>query len=160
VAGKRSPSVLHGCGNGTRAAIWDAGPATAPASEELHVFSNTITPGERRSPTVDEIERRYLDLHEGDREAAARNLAVDLIMIVIADAFPADVVPCPGTLRRYRRAAAMACGVFRLPMSHARVIHDDTVEHAFRRMLPAPLGQDGSPISRREAVALTTRRAA
>jgi hypothetical protein len=116
-------------------------------------------PEAHRSPTVDELERRYLALHDGDREAAARNLAVDLIMTEMRDpAGPPE--PGPAATRRFRRAAVMACGVFRLPMSHAGTVYDDTVEHAVRRALPGPFGFGGVPISRHEAAALTTRRAA
>ncbi|HYO44039.1 MAG TPA: hypothetical protein VES19_12645 [Candidatus Limnocylindrales bacterium] len=123
------------------------------------MFSNAMTTTARRSPTVDEIERRYLALHEGDREAAARNLTVDLIMTEMRDpAGPPE--PGPATTRRLRRAAVMACGVFRLPMPHAVTVYDDTVEHAVRRAMPGPLDFGGAPISRSEAAALTTRRAA
>jgi hypothetical protein len=45
-------------------------------------------------------------------------------------------------------------------MGHALTVYQDTVAHAVERMLPAPLGAGGSPISRWEAAALTTRRAA
>jgi len=123
------------------------------------VFSKTRTPEARRSPVVDELERRYLAVHDGDREAAARNLAVDLIMAEMRDpAGPPQ--PGPATTRRFRRAAVMACGVFRLPMAQAATVYDDTVEHAVRRALPGPFGFDGTPISRHEAAALTSRRAA
>jgi hypothetical protein len=54
----------------------------------------------------------------------------------------------------------MACGVLRLPMHHAGTVYDDTVEHAVRRSMPGPFGFGGTPISRYEAAALTTRRAA
>ena len=123
------------------------------------MFSNPRTTGTRRTVTVDEIERRYLAVHDGDREAAARNLTVDLIMTLMRD--PAALPePGPATTRRLQRAAVMACGVFRLPMRHATVVYEDTVEHAVRRALPGPFGFDGMPISRHEAAALTTRRAA
>ena len=123
------------------------------------MFSNATGTAEGRSSTVEELERRYLALHEGDREAAARNLAVDLIMAEMRDpAGPPQ--PGPATTRRFRRAAVMACGVFRLPMTHAAIVYEDTVEHAVRRALPGPFGFGGSPISRHEAAALTTRRAA
>jgi hypothetical protein len=130
-----------------------------PATKDPAMFSRTDTPAPHRSPTVDEIERRYLAIHEGDREAAARNLTVDLIMLQLRD--PAGVPePGPATTRRFRRAAVMACGVFRLPMAHADVVYDDTVEHAVRRAMPGPFGFDGRPITRYEAATLTTRRAA
>jgi hypothetical protein len=122
------------------------------------MFANPQT-GPRRSPTADDLERRYLALHEGDREAAARNLAVDLIMVELR-ALPFDSMPGPAATRRLRRAAVTACGVLRLPMGHALAVYEDTVEHAVERMLPAPLGAGGNPISRWEAAALTTRRAA
>lgn len=123
------------------------------------MFSKTRMPVAHRSPTVDELERRYLALHDGDREAAARNLAVDLIMAEMRD--PAGPpLPGPATTRRFRRAAVIACGVFRLPMAHAATVYDDTVEHAVRRAMPEPFGFGGTPISRHEAAALTTRRAA
>ena len=123
------------------------------------MFSNPRTTGTRRSATVDEIERRYLAVHDGDREAAARNLTVDLIMTQMRDS-AALPEPGPATTRRFQRAAVMACGVFRLPMHQATVVYQDTVEHAVRRALPGPFGFGGTPISRHVAAALTTRRAA
>ncbi len=122
------------------------------------MFANPQT-GPHRSPTADDLERRYLALHDGDREAAARNLAVDLIMVELR-ALSIDPMPVPAATRRLRRAAVISCGVLRLPMGHALAVYEDTVEHAVERMLPAPLGAAGSPISRWEAAALTTRRAA
>jgi hypothetical protein len=128
--------------------------------EELHVFSNAMTTAARRSPTVDEIERRYLALHEGDREAAARNLAVDLMMGELRDITAGGDTFGQAVTRRLRRAAVMACGVMRLPLDHASVVYDDTAEHAVRRSLPGPFGFGAMPISRFEAAALTTRGAA
>jgi beta-galactosidase GanA len=122
-----------------------------------------MTPPARRSAVVDELERRYLDLHEGDREAAARNLAVDLMMIEArshAAGSAADPAPDPATLRRFQRAAIKACGVLRLPMAHAMTVYADTVEYARDHLLPGPSGNPGTPITRWEAAALTTRRAA
>jgi hypothetical protein len=123
------------------------------------VFATTTTGPVRRDPTIDDLERRYLALHDGDREAAARNLAVDLIMVELR-ALGTEPMPGPTVSRRLRRAAVMACGVLRLPMAHASVVYADTVEHAVERMHRAPLGADGAPISRWEAAALTSRRAA
>ena len=113
----------------------------------------------RRSPVIDELERRYLDLHEGDREAAARNLAVDLMMVE-AQSIEAGSGSDPATLRRFQRAAIKACGVLRLPMAHAMIVYVDTVEYARDHLLPGPSGHPGTPITRWEAAALTTRRAA
>jgi hypothetical protein len=136
-------------------------PATlvVPQSRQVpEVFASQQT-GPRRSPTADDLERRYLALHEGDREAAARNLAVDLIMVELR-ALSVDPMPGPAATRRLQRAAVTASGVLRLPMGHAQAVYEDTVEHAVERMLPAPFGAAGRPITRREAAALTTRRAA
>lgn len=113
----------------------------------------------RRSPVVDQLERRYLELHEGDREAAARNLAVDLMMVEM-QAVGAGPAPDPATLRRFQRAAIKACGVLRLPMAHAMTVYADTVEYARDHLLPGPAGHPGRAITRWEAAALTTRRAA
>lgn len=113
----------------------------------------------RRSPVVDELERKYLDLHEGDREAAARNLAVDLMMVE-AQAVEFGPATDPATLRRFQRAAIKACGILRLPMAHAMTVYADTVEYARDHLLPGPSGHPGTPITRWEAAALTTRRAA
>jgi hypothetical protein len=124
------------------------------------MFSAAPIPSPGRTGLVDELERRYRDLHAGDREAAARNLAVDLIMAEAGRAWSEGDVRSAGALRRYRRAAVLACGVLRLPMDHAEVVHDDTLEVALRRALPAPLGLGGAPIPPHEAAALTTRRAA
>jgi hypothetical protein len=125
----------------------------------IHVFAQTKTPPVRRSRIVDQLERRYLALHEGDREAAARNLAVDLMTVEVKslDAGPA---PDAATLRRFQRAAITACGVLRLPMGHAMTVYSDTVEYAREHLLPGAPGHGGTPITRWEAAALTTRRAA
>lgn len=123
------------------------------------MFASAPAGPARRDAIIDDLERRYLALHDGDREAAARNLAVDLLMIELRD-MAAAPLPGPAASRRLRRAAVRACGVLRLPMTHAPVVYADTVEHAVERMLPAPRGMDGAPISRWEAAALTTRRAA
>jgi hypothetical protein len=127
------------------------------------VFAQPKMSPVRRSPVVDQLERRYLELHEGDREAAARNLAVDLMMVEAqaVDAGPApDPAPDPATLRKFQRAAIKACGVLRLPMAHAMTVYADTVEYARDHLLPGPSGHPGTPITRWEAAALTTRRAA
>jgi hypothetical protein len=124
------------------------------------VFATTTTTGPvRRDPTIDDLERRYLALHEGDREAAARNLAVDLMMVELR-ALGTEPLPGPAASRRLQRAAVTACGVVRLPMAHAMVVYEDTVEHAVERMQPSPFGMCGAPITRWEAAALTSRRAA
>ena len=123
------------------------------------MFAQPKMPPIRRSPVIDELERRYLDLHEGDREAAARNLAVDLMMVE-ARAVDPGPAPDPATLRRFQRAAIKACGVLRLPMGHAMTVYADTVEYSRDHLLPGPSGHPGTPITRWEAVALTTRRAA
>jgi len=127
------------------------------------VFAQPKMSPVRRSRVVDQLERRYLDLHEGDREAAARNLAVDLMMVeaqaVEAQAVEAGPAPDPATLRRFQRAAIKACGVLRLPMAHAMTVYADTVEYARDHLLPGPSGHPGTPITRWEAAALTTRRA-
>lgn len=123
------------------------------------MFAQSMTPPVRRSRVVDELERRYLDLHEGDREAAARNLAVDLMMVE-AQSIDAGPAPDPATLRRFQRAAIKACGVLRLPMGHAMTIYADTIEYAREHLLPGPSGHPGTPITRWEAAALTTQRAA
>jgi hypothetical protein len=123
------------------------------------VFAQPMTPPVRRSATVDELERRYLDLHEGDREAAARNLAVDLMMIE-ARTHGAEPTPDPATLRRFQRAAIKACGTLRLPMRHSMTVYADTVEYVREHLLPGSPGQRETPITRWEAAALTTRRAA
>jgi hypothetical protein len=123
------------------------------------VFAQPKSPAVRRSPVVDELERRYLDLHEGDREAAARNLAVDLMMVEVKS-LDAGPTPDPATLRRFQRAAIKACGVLRLPMGHAMTVYADTVEYAREHLLPGASGHRGTPITRWEAAALTTRRAA
>ena len=124
------------------------------------MFAKPITPPFRRRSTIDEPERRYLALHGGDREAAARNLAVDLMTIEARTACPSGVAPEPMTLRRCRRAAVMACGVIRLPMAHATIIYEDTVEYVREHLLPKASGRVGTPITPWEAAALTTRRAA
>ena len=124
------------------------------------MFAQPRTPPVRRSPVVDELERRYLDLHDGDREAAARNLAVDLMMIEAQSVDAPAPTPDPATLRRFQRAAIKACGVLRLPMGHAMTVYADTVEYAREYLLPGPSGRRGTPITRWEAAALTTRRAA
>ena len=72
-------------------------------AEDARVFAEQQRSPEARRPTVDDLERRYLALHEGDREAAARNLAVDLIMAE-ARSLRARPVPGPATTRRLRRA--------------------------------------------------------
>ncbi len=123
------------------------------------MFAQPTTPFARRSPVVDELERRYLALHEGDREAAARNLAVDLMTVDADRTGTSELAPDRTTLRRYRRAASMACGVLRLPMTHAEIIFADTVEYVLEHLLPAS-GRRTRPITRWEAAALTTRRAA
>jgi hypothetical protein len=124
------------------------------------VFAQPRTPFVRRSPVVDVLERRYLALHEGDREAAARNLAVDLMMIEARSADAPGPTPDPATLRRFQRAAIKACGVLRLPMGHAMTVYADTVEYAREHLLAGPSGRRGTPITRWEAAALTTQRAA
>jgi hypothetical protein len=122
------------------------------------MFANPQT-GPRRSPTIDDLEQHYLTLHEGDREAAARNLAVDLMMVE-AQSIDAGPAPDPATLRRFQRAAIKACGVLRLPMGHAMTVYADTVEYAREHLLPVLPGHHGAPITRWEAAVLTTRRAA
>jgi hypothetical protein len=122
------------------------------------MFANPQT-GPRRSPIIDDLERHYLTLHEGDREAAARNLAVDLMMVE-AQSIHAGPAPDPATLRRFQRAAIKACGVLRLPMGHAMTVYADTVEYAREHLVPGLPGHHGAPITRWEAAALTTRRAA
>ena len=124
------------------------------------MFAKPGSQAARRSPTVDDLERRYLALHAGDREAAARNLAVDLMMVGEWQAGVSEAQPDQTTLRRYQRAAVMACGVFRLPMAHAGIVYEDTVEYVREHLLPAASGHGGTPITRWEAAALTTRRAA
>ncbi len=124
------------------------------------MFSTAPTAPSSRTPLVDELERWYLELHAGDREAAARNLAVDLMVDEATRARTEGDVRGSGALRRYRRAAVIACGTLRLPMTHADVVHDDTLEVALRRAMPRPLGSDGAAIPPEEAAALTTRRAA
>jgi hypothetical protein len=124
------------------------------------VFAKPRTPLVRRSPVIDDLERRYLDLHDGDREAAARNLAVDLMLIEAQSVDAPPPTPDPATLRRFQRAAIKACGVLRLPMGHAMSVYGDTVEYAREYLLPGPSGRRGTPITRWEAAALTTRRAA
>ncbi len=123
------------------------------------MFAQPSTSPARRTPTVDGLERRYLALHGGDREAAARNLAVDLMTIEGSGTGSTQAAAEPATLRRYRRAAVMACGVLRLPMAHATIIYEDTVEYVREHLLPGS-GGHGRPITPWEAAALTTRRAA
>ena len=141
-----------------------ARPAVAPAAAPRATGGSTrVRPAQdvarRRSPAVDELERRYLALHEGDREAAARNLAVDLMMVE-ARARRGRPGTRSGDPARFQRAAIKACGVLRLPMAHAMTVYADTVEYARDHMLPGPSGLRGTPITRWEAAALTTRRAA
>ena len=121
---------------------------------------STLTPhATDRSAMVDALEHRYLALHEGDREAAARNLAVDLMMRALRDA-AGEPEPGPATTRRLQRAAVAASGVLRLPMAHAATIYEDTVEYVREHLAPATAAGKGTPITRWEAAALTTRRAA